>query len=389
MSYHLYQARNFEPQGTEYYEKEDLPTENQAVFDDLDIPYRIKSTLIGEDTDSGNLTQVKFATMNLYPSDKDTNPNAPRTCYENDIIGVGWGGAISEDEAASVGAPEFTRQVFEKYGGGSNFHENDFAHFALWLSPGDIVITKNIGPVASYARVTGPIQHRSQSDFSEELEAHEIGFYRPVEWIDVRPKDAPSKVLSTACRGTLSIPTLDRISMEQVVDQFESPIGDIDRATDIETARSVFSNLSDEPAAPKKSNANRLIDSLSASGSHNGLETVVCTYIQEQTGAVMHPSSHSYPSIEAIFRKTNDETPETFGVQVKRGGFGDSRDNLKQFAKGHEKLFLFSSSGDKIDGDNIVNISASDLSDYMCSSPFDLPPVEIDRLLRTYDYLNN
>lgn len=88
----------------------------------------------------------------------------------------------------------------------------------------------------------------------------------------------------------------------------------------------------------RETNCHPLLHTHSASGSYNGLETVVCTYIQAITGAVMHPSSRSYPGVEAIFRTTDDQGPETYGVQVKRGSFSD-KDNLKQFADRHDRLF--------------------------------------------------
>jgi hypothetical protein len=100
----------------------------------------------------------------------------------------------------------------------------------------------------------------------------------------------------------------------------------------------------------------------------------------------MHPSSRSYPGIEAIFRTTGDQGPETYGVQVKRGSFSD-KDELQRFADRHDRLFLFSSEGDEIDHEDITNINQRDLSQYIINSPYDLPPVEVDRILRTREYM--
>jgi hypothetical protein len=381
----LYNVADFQGSGVEKFEISQLSEKAQSAMGELGVPSRKKKTLVGQDTESGKQVRFKFATMNLYPDSKEENPGAAESCYKNSIIGVGWGGAGDGENHSQLSAVDYTRLVFERYGDDDTKAENDFAYFALWLSPGDIVVTKNLGPVAKYARVKGPIKHRNQSKVEEELREHSIGFYREVEWVDVSPKDAPAKILSTTCRGTVTLPNLDKISMAQIVDQFNSPIGDVDYEVEDRKLSDVFSELSKRPAAGK-ANANQLIDSLSASGSYNGLETVVCTYIQDRTGAVMHPSSRSHPGVEAIFRTTGDEGAETYGVQVKRGSF-DDKDKLKQFADSHDLLFLFSSTGDTVDHENIINIGQDRLSEYIINSPHDLPPVEIDRILRTQDYI--
>ncbi|WP_275880812.1 hypothetical protein [Haloferax volcanii] len=385
VSTELYDVSEFQASGVERFDHSQLDEGDQSVMSDLGVPNRIKDTLVGKATVSGARKRIKFATMNLYPSSRSDNPGAAEACYRNNIIGVGWGGAGDGENHSELSASDYTRRVFEQYGDEDSTAENDFAHFALWLSPGDIVITKNLGPVAKYGRVKGPMKHRDQSDAEDELREHSIGFYREVEWVDVSPEDAPAKVLSTTCRGTVTLPGLDRASMEQITDQFDSPIGDIDYELEEEELSAAFSELAERPAN-NKDNANRLIDSLSASGSYNGLETVVCTYIQAKTGAVMHPSSRSYPGIEAIFRTTGDQGPETYGVQVKRGSFSD-KDKLKRFADRHDRLFLFSSAGDEIDHEDITNINQRDLSEYIINSSYDLPPVEVDRILRAREYM--
>jgi hypothetical protein len=385
MSNELYDVSEFQASAVERFDHNKLDQGAQSVMSDLDVPNRSKDTLVGENTESGAKERIKFGTMNLYPSSRSDNPEAAETCFLNNIIGVGWGGAADGENHSELSARDYTRRVFERYGNEDSNAENDFAHFSLWLSPGDIVITKNLGPVAKYARVKGPMKHRDQSDSEDELREHSIGFYREVEWVDVSPDDAPAKVLSTTCRGTLTLPSLDRASMEQITDQFISPIGDIDYEIEQEDLAPVFSELAKRPTNDND-NANRLIDSLSASGSYNGLETVVCTYIQAKTGAVMHPSSRSYPGIEAIFRTTGDQGPETYGVQVKRGSFSD-KGKLKRFADRHERLYLFSSTGDEIDHEDITNINQRDLSEYIINSPYDLPPVEVDRILRAREYI--
>ena len=382
----LFEIEDFKARTTQSFRKQQLPGKRQAVFDSHDVPFRTKPTLIGEVKDFSEEIRVKFATMNMYPDNKEANPGAPKCCEEHDIIGVGWGNELTKDEATSLGPTEITQNFFD-YKERDGRPYNDFAHFALWLTPGDIVITKNLGSVVSYARVKGPIKHKSQSDVVDELEKHEIGYYREVEWTEVQAKDAPAMILSTTCRGTLSLPKLDKITMEQVLDQFEYPIGDAELNVDKEKIREIFKELADEP--DDSTNSNRLISSLSASGECNGLETAVCTYIQHKTGAAMHPSSRSLPLIESIFRKTTNDSPRTYGIQVKRGNFEGEKSALKKFAEEHDKLYLFSLDGDQVMGENIVNISSSELSEYICNQPYDLPPVEIDRLLRTYNYLQN
>jgi len=62
-----------------------------------------------------------------------------------------------------------------------------------------------------------------------------------------------------------------------------------------------------------------------------------------------------------------------------------NRGRLKEFAKHHDRLYLFSASGNTIDGENIVNIDSGDLVDYICDRPQELDPTEIDRLRRRLD----
>jgi hypothetical protein len=368
--------------------KQDLSDTRRRVFSELGVSDRDRSIIRCVDNNSGDELSIKFAAMNLYPDNKNENPNAAKVCEKNDIIGVGWGGAVTPSKVSDMSPSEITRAVFDKYG-----TENDFAYFALWLSPGDIVINKNLSPVVSYAYVKGPLRHRSESEFEQELKENGLGFYREVEWVDVRPVDAPAKVLSTTCRGTVVLPNLDKVSMQQVVEQFESPVGNAEKDIEPETLRNKFSDLAHCSNSEDDDGAH-LVNGLSASSKYNGLETVVCTFIQsdyctyipDDYEVVMHPSSRSHPAVEAIFRTSTEEGGETYGVQVKNGSFDDEKP-LREFADNHDRLFLFSASGDEIEGKDIINISRSELSEYICENPYDLPQIEVDRLLRRHEYL--
>jgi hypothetical protein len=186
---------------------------------------------------------------------------------------------------------------------------------------------------------------------------------------------------------TLANKDMGSLAKHQIIEQFDGQESDEATRIDDQIDYSTFGERLQKLAAEKtRGNSNQLLEGLSATSSHNGFEDVVCSYIQHITKAKIKPATQYNPVIEYLFRGIGDDGEAlTFGVQVKKGGFDTNRGRLKKFARHHDRLYLFSASGDTIDGENIVNIGHDDLVEYICERPQELDPTEIDRLRRRLD----
>lgn len=371
--------------GTQTYGKSSLPDEYAAVFDQLGIRVRSQEALIYEHRETGEQYSVKFAGMNFYPTNSRANPEGAKDCYQNDVAAIGWNSATPE----KMTPPEYMRSIVSKSDDVGR-HDRDAAHFLLWLEEDDIILTSNkFGETAyHYAWVTSEPRHVSEAedeDLREALDRNSFGFYRFVDWIEVPQEDAPGPVTSMTLRGrTLANKDMGSLAKHQIIEQFDSQSADeatrIDDKVDYSTFGERLRKLASENT---RGNSNQLLEGLSATSSHNGFEDVVCSYIQHITDSKIKPATQYNPVIEYLFRGIGEDGGAvTFGVQVKKGGFGTNRRRLKEFARHHDRLYLFSASGDKIEGENIVNISREELVDYICERPQELDPTEIDRLRR-------
>ncbi len=323
--------------------------------------------------------------MNFYPTNSGENPEGAKDCYQNDIAAIGWNGAEPEE----LTPPEYMKSITQT-SDDVHRHDRDAAHFLLWLEQDDIILTSNnFGETAyHYAWVTSGPRHVSEAedeDLRRVLDKNSFGFYRSVEWVEVPQEAAPGPVTSMVLRGrTLANKDMDSMSKHQVVEQFDDQSSEgakrIDHKVDYTSLGDRLQKLAKEST---RDNSNQLLDGLSTTSSHHGLEDAVCSYVQHITGAKLKPATQYNPVIEYLFRGIGENgEPLTFGIQVKKGGFDTGRSRLKEFAEQHDRLYLFSSSGDRLEGDNIRNIDSGELVDYICSRPQELDPTELDRLRR-------
>lgn len=374
---------------TETFGKDSLPREHVDVFKEFGVRIRNHEALIFENSDTGEEYSAKFAGMNFYPDNKEANPHGAKDCLENGVAAIGWHTSDPDTDNPA----EYARSLIESQDGNVGKHEGAALHFLLWLDEHDIILTmNNMGEDSTayhYAWVESKPLHKSQAedeDLHEALERSSFGFYRHVDWVGVPQKEAPGPVTSMVVRGqTLVNKDMDVLSKHQIFEQFSSEESDhtatVDDRVNYDTFGDRLRNLGEKPT---KANSNQLLDGLSTESSHSGLEDAVCSYIQHETGTKLKPATQYNPVIEYLFRGI-DETgePVTFGVQVKKGGFSsDDRSRLKRFADNHDHLYLFSASGDIIEGNNITNLSESQITEYLCKRTQELDPTEIDRLRR-------
>lgn len=374
--------------GTQSFGKSSLPDEYATVFDELGIRVRGQEALVYEHRQTGEQYNVKFAGMNFYPTNSRANPEGAKDCYQNGIAAIGWNSATPEKMAPQ----EYMKSIADSPDD-VHRHDRDAAHFLLWLEEDGIILTSNkFGETAyHYAWVTSEPRHVSEADDEElrnALNRNSFGFYRHVDWIEVPQEDAPGPVTSMTLRGrTLANKDMGSLAKHQIIEQFDGQESDEATRIDDQIDYSTFGERLRKLAAKKtRGNSNQLLEGLSATSSHNGFEDVVCSYIQHITEGKIKPATQYNPVIEYLFRGIGEDGEAlTFGVQVKKGGFDTNRGRLKEFARHHDRLYLFSASGDTIDGENIVNIGCDDLVEYICERPQELDPTEIDRLRRRLD----
>lgn len=379
---------NLEFVGTRKYRKSSLPDEYAAVFDELAIRVRNHEALVYEHRETGEQYNVKFAGMNFYPTNSRANPEGAKDCHQNGIAAIGWNSVTPEE----MTPPEYMKSI-ANHPDDVHRHDRDAAHFLLWLEEDDIILTSNkFGETAyHYAWVTSDPKHVSEADneaLRDALNRNSFGFYRHVDWIEVPQEDAPGPVTSMTLRGrTLANKDMSSLAKHQIIEQFDTQESDEVTRIDDKIDYASFGNRLRKLATEEtRENSNQLLEGLSATSSHNGFEDLVCSYIQHITNAKIKPATQYNPVIEYLFRGiSEDGEAMTFGVQVKKGEFDTNRERLKEFASHHDRLYLFSASGDTINGENIVNISREDLVDYICERPQELDPTEIDRLRRRLD----
>jgi hypothetical protein len=307
---------------------------------------------------------------------------------ENGVAAIGW--HTSDPDADNPA--EYARSLIESQNGNVGKHEAAALHFLLWLDEHDIILTmNNMGEDSTayhYAWVESEPFHKSQAEdenLHKALERSSFGFYRHVDWVGVPQEEAPGPVTSMVVHGnTLVNKDIDVLSKHQIFEQFSSEsdrTANVDDRVNYEIFGDRLRKLGEKPT---EENSNQLLDGLSAESSHSGLEDAVCSYLQQETCTKLKPATQYNPVVEYLFRGI-DETgePVTFGVQVKKDGFSsDDRSRLKRFADTHDHLYLFSASGDMIEGDNITNLSESQVTEYICERTQELDPTEIDRLRR-------
>lgn len=323
-----------------------------------------------------NKNTIKFFSMTLRPGDADNKDVVTQFCRNEDIIGQGWGPTDPIDSAEA-----FLRHRRDKKGEQGKVNSS-IRNFAAWMEPDDIVfIYDKVNAQYYLVRVEGEWQSLPSADLSSEKREqylkHDIRQFRSAEWYAVPRRNLTGAVLSTTPpRPTVQKrKNLDEDQAEYLAWLQNEP--DIDEEVDI---KSLKDNLRQQ-AFGKNGTPSQILEPLS----FDELETVVVSYVQRHTDAVLMQNTtiDDLPDIESLLRSIDpDGRPQTIGIQVTKGGINNEGD-LENFLNNADELYIYCSGGFDIEG--ATEITDREIAEYMCYYMAELPSTALVRLARVYN----
>ncbi|MGM0388708.1 MAG: hypothetical protein ACQEP0_09360 [Natrinema limicola] len=343
------------------------------------------------DPDTGAEERVFLYRMDNNPGGKSSSQETKRTfAFENKIIGIGWGGHVRDK-------PSSLKEILQDFheaddpntkgvGKSGTISNESIINFLLWMDVGDIVMTSRYDGHRVFARVRSDVQYTPTSDLTKEQKQRflELGFcfFRHVDYLGIPRSDVPREFTNRP-----EMKTVDRL--QNITDA---------RARDLITKFDEFA-FDDEIGVVNADRISHQVDFQSlvqrlwslddeqlihAIGGGDGLEELVVSYVQRAEDAVV--MSKSAPKfladIEVILHGRNPGKirPKVIGVQSKSGSLAD--EDLRGFLNKADLLYVFSN--DDFEHEDAINITKSELANYIRTNPSDIPLPIIQGLSKHY-----
>lgn len=321
-------------------------------------------------------TRIKFFSLSIRPQGAEDIDDVLGFCRDEGIIGLGWGA-----ENQSFAAPEEYLRYRRDETGDSDNVRRDIKDFVIWVDADDIVFLYEKKTSQYYlAHVTGDWTWVETADLSAEkrhqYKEHDVWQFREATWYEIPRKYLTGDVLS----GTP--PPHSTLHKKNFDAQQAKYLALLPGEPDVD-AEANFESLQDrlrQEAFGRDGDPKALLRPLT----HDELETVVVSYVQRHTDAVLmqNTTNDDLPDIESLLRGTgSDGRPVTIGSQVKRGGL-DKTGDLENFLKNADELFIYAKGSTDIKG--AVELTDREIAGYMCYHIAELPPSALLRLEQLY-----
>ncbi|MUV56616.1 hypothetical protein [Halogeometricum sp. CBA1124] len=343
------------------------------------------------DPDKDSEERIFLYRMDNNPGGKSSDQETKRTfAFENKFIGIGWGGHVRDNPSS---LEEILQDFYEAddpntkgVGKADTISNESIINFLLWMDIGDVVMTTRHDGHRVFARVRSDVQYTPTSDLTEERKQRflDLGFwfFRHVDYLGIPRSDVPREFTNRP-----EMKTVDRL--QNITDA---------RARDLITKFDEFT-FDDEIAVVNADRVSHQVDYQSliqrlwalddedlihAIGGGDGLEELVVSYVQRAEDAVvMSKSAPKFQAdIEVILQGRNpgDVRPKVIGVQSKSGSLAD--EDLRGFLNNADLLYVFSD--DDFEHEDAINITKSELANYIRTNPTDIPLPIIQSLSKHY-----
>lgn len=317
--------------------------------------------------------KIRFFCMTNKPGGADTPDEVNSFCRREDIIGIGWG---TPGDAEIGNQDDYLKHRLENESPSGRV-KTPLKDFIIWMNEGDVVFVYD-QKVSKYYKVV------VESDWiftpnaelppekQAEYEKYDIASFRVANWEQVERQALPGDVLS----GTP--PPNSTIHKKNFTDKDAEYLvqlrGDlhIDEEVDISQLKQTLYGT----AFGNGHNPKSVITPLSS----EELETIVVSYVQRLTGAVLlqHTRIEDLADIESILRTVDRKNggSRTIATQVKRGGVGD--EPMESVLEEVDDLYLYSTTGSTVSC--AINLKHEEIAEYICYNTGELPPSALWRL---------
>lgn len=341
------------------------------------------------DDEEGTEEKVFLYRMDNNPGGKSQNQAEKRSfAFDNKVIGLGWGSHVREAPSSLEEILQDFYQVDdpEEVGEAKTISNEPLINFLLWMDIGDIVMTNRHDGHRLFARVRSEAKYTPTSELSEKKKQQflDLGFwfFRHVDYLGIPRSDVPREFTNRP-----EMKTVDRLQnitdgrAHDVIVKFDSFVFEddigivyadrISHQVDYQTFAQKLWSLTDE-------------ELIHAIGGGDGLEELVVSYVQRAEDAVvMAKSAPKFQAdIEVILhgRDPGKLRPKVIGVQSKSGSLAG--EDLHEFLNKADHLYVFSN--DDFEHDNAINITDSELANYIRMNPSDIPLPIIESLSKHY-----
>lgn len=306
-----------------------------------------------------------------------------RLALKKGIAGIGWGEHVDEDSSS-------LEEVFQDFygcdgfGGKDSIENESIVEFLLWMKPGDIVKTnykKDGHDIFAQIKSDWKLTNESSSAEAKELKEHGFDIYRKVDRLGI-PRFDILELHSHSARGTTG-----RIKNGVSSETVEQLVQKFDRAEFVGD-----SNFKKLESIKKEIDYRKLFETLwsiedkkiiESVGGGEYLEELVVGYVQRKEDGVarIKTAPSSMKNIEVILQGPSNHgvKPNIIGIQATSGS---TDEDLEGFLQTGDVLYVYSD--DSIDHKKAVNITDSELADYIRTYPSDVPLPVVERLSDMY-----